>query len=185
MLTIDYGRCSEANAYRSLFELRGILEVEAAALAANGAATDDLDSHARSAGDMTHRALWQRHVAAKTDLEFHRTVAAATGNPYMVPVPDLRRPSGCATAFSPPATSSAPTTWPSITLGEHERIFAAIRAGDVEGAQAAMRDHLAGAALRVGLHEGEAVAEAAPVQEVASPVRHSRLRKAVRGLAGG
>ncbi len=72
-----------------------------------------------------------------------------------------------------------------ITLGEHERIFAAIRNGDVEGAQAAMRDHLAGAALRVGLHEGETAAEAAPVPEAASPARHSRLRKAIRGQAAG
>jgi DNA-binding FadR family transcriptional regulator len=66
-----------------------------------------------------------------------------------------------------------------ITLGEHERIFAAIRDGDGEAAQAAMRDHLAGAALRVGLHEGEVPAE------VPSPARHSRLRKAVRGQAAG
>ena len=48
-----------------------------------------------------------------------------------------------------------------------------------------MRDHLAGAALRVGLHEGAAAAEPVPVQEAASPVRHSRLRKAIRGQAGG
>jgi len=72
-----------------------------------------------------------------------------------------------------------------ITLGEHERILSAIRAGDAEGAQAAMRDHLAGAALRVGLHDGEAAEPVAPAQEVPSPVRHSRLRKAVRGRAGG
>ena len=67
-----------------------------------------------------------------------------------------------------------------ITLGEHERILSAIRAGDAEAAQTAMRDHLAGAALRVGLHDGgEAIAEAA------SPVRHTRLRKAIRKQAAG
>jgi DNA-binding FadR family transcriptional regulator len=65
------------------------------------------------------------------------------------------------------------------TLGEHERILTAIKAGDAKAASAAMTRHLAGAASRVGLPEGEASAKPA------SPARHSRLRKAVRGQAAG
>ncbi|TGV50872.1 FadR family transcriptional regulator, partial [bacterium M00.F.Ca.ET.141.01.1.1] len=54
-----------------------------------------------------------------------------------------------------------------------------IKAGDAKGASAAMTRHLAGAASRVGLPGGEASAKPA------SPARHSRLRKAVRGQAAG
>lgn len=121
----------------------------------------------------------------RSDLEFHRAVAEATRNSYMgqflVFVSERVRESILAAGNQQKSDDMA-----RITLGEHERIFAAIRNRDGEAAQAAMRDHLAGAALRVGLHDGEAAAEpASPLQEVPSPVRHSRLRKAIRGQAGG
>jgi GntR family transcriptional repressor for pyruvate dehydrogenase complex len=40
-----------------------------------------------------------------------------------------------------------------VTLGEHQRILDAIKAGDAAKARLAMRDHLTGAASRVGLSE--------------------------------
>jgi DNA-binding FadR family transcriptional regulator len=120
----------------------------------------------------------------RSDLEFHRTVAEATRNSYMgqflVFVSERVRESILAAGNQQKSDDMA-----RITLGEHERILAAIRAGDTEEAQAAMRDHLAGAALRVGLPEGEATAESVSPQQVASPVRHSRLRKAVRNRTAG
>src|SRR5688572_14483524 len=42
VLTIDYDALQQGNAYLSLFELRGILEVEAAALAAKRRTSEDL-----------------------------------------------------------------------------------------------------------------------------------------------
>ncbi len=164
-----------------MFELRGILEVQAAALAAKRRSETDLAAMGDALAGM--RAAPYGSVAwLRSDLEFHRTVAEATRNSYMgqflVFVSERVRESILAAGNQQKSDDMA-----RITLGEHERILTAIRAGDAEAAQAAMRHHLAGAALRVGLHDGEAAAEAPPVPEAASPVRHSRLRKAVRGQA--
>ena len=95
----------------------------------------------------------------KTDLEFHRTVAEATRNSYMgqflVFVSERVRESILAAGNQQKSDDMA-----SITLGEHERILAAIEAGDGEAAQRAMRDHLAGAAQRVGLGRAMTAGEA-------------------------
>jgi GntR family transcriptional repressor for pyruvate dehydrogenase complex len=183
VLTIDYEALQRADSFRNLFELRGILEVQAAAFAAKRRSEADLTAMGDALAGM--RAAPYGSVAwLRSDLEFHRTVAEATRNNYMgqflVFVSERVRESILAAGNQQKSDDMA-----RITLGEHERILSAIRAGDVEGAQAAMRDHLAGAALRVGLHDGDAAAEEAPVPEVASPVRHSRLRKAVRKQAAG
>jgi len=86
----------------------------------------------------------------KNDLEFHRAVAEATRNAYMgqflVFVSERVRESILAAGNQQKSDDMARTT-----LGEHERILAAIVAGDVEEARTAMQDHLAGAACRVGL----------------------------------
>jgi hypothetical protein len=56
------------------------------------------------------------------------------------------------------------------TLGEHERILAAIVARDEASARSAMQDHLAGAAYRVGLpvidSDAPKAARAAPGRKV-------------------
>jgi DNA-binding FadR family transcriptional regulator len=92
----------------------------------------------------------------KTDLEFHRTVAAATDNPYMVQflvfVSERVRDSILASGNQQKSEDLA-----SVTLGEHQRILDAITAGDPAQAEAAMRQHLAGAAHRVGLPDEETV----------------------------
>jgi DNA-binding FadR family transcriptional regulator len=149
VLTIDYDVLQHANAFRSLFELRGILEVEAASLAAKRRTESDIAAMHEALETMT-AAPYGSVMWLKTDLEFHRTVAAATGNPYMVQfltfVSERVRDSILAAGNQQRSDDMA-----SITLGEHRRILAAIEAGNAEEAQAAMQDHLAGAAHRVGL----------------------------------
>ena len=149
VLTIDYDVLQQANAFRDLFELRGILEVEAASLAAKRRTESDIAAMHEALETMT-AAPYGSVMWLKTDLEFHRTVAAATGNPYMVQfltfVSERVRDSILAAGNQQRSDDMA-----SITLGEHRRILAAIEAGNAEEAQAAMQDHLAGAAHRVGL----------------------------------
>ncbi|MDB5524318.1 MAG: GntR family transcriptional regulator [Rhizobium sp.] len=149
VLTIDYDALQQANAFRSLFELRGILEVEAASLAAKRRTESDIAAM-HEALDIMTGAPYGSVMWLKTDLEFHRTVAAATGNPYMVQfltfVSERVRDSILAAGNQQRSDDMA-----SITLGEHRRILEAIEAGNPEEAQAAMQDHLAGAAHRVGL----------------------------------
>ena len=106
------------------------------------------------------------------DLEFHRAVAAATRNSYMgqflVFVSERVRESILAAGNRQRSDDMA-----SVTMGEHRRILAAIEAGDSEAAQRAMRDHLAGAAQRVGL--GAATGDSEPAAQ--APDRQSIIRR--------
>jgi DNA-binding FadR family transcriptional regulator len=149
VLTIDYDSLQQADAFQSLFELRGILEVEAAALAARRRNAGDIEAMRQALATMSD-APYGSVVWLKADLEFHRAVAAATRNSYMgqflVFVSERVRDSILAAGNRQRSDDMA-----SVTMGEHERILAAIEAGDSEAAQRAMRDHLAGAAQRVGL----------------------------------
>ena len=149
VLTIDYEALQQAAAFRSLFELRGILEVQAAALAAQRRTEDDVAAM-RNALETMSNAPYGSVMWLQTDLEFHKTVAAATGNAYMVQflmfVSERVRDSILASGNQQKSEELA-----SVTLGEHQRILDAIEARDAEGAEGAMRAHLAGAAHRVGL----------------------------------
>ena len=149
VLTIDFEALQQANAFRSLFELRGILEVEAAALAASRRTAEDLSAMTEALATMRN-APYGSVMWLRTDLEFHKTVAAATGNAYMVQflmfVSEKVRESILASGNRQGSEDLA-----AVTLGEHQRILDAIAAGDAPEAQVAMRDHLHGAASRVGL----------------------------------
>jgi DNA-binding FadR family transcriptional regulator len=149
VLTIDYDVLQQGNAFRSLFELRGILEVEAAALAARRRTDGDIVAMKEALETMS-AAPYGSVTWLNTDLEFHKTIAAATGNPYMVQfltfVSERVRDSILAAGNQQRSDDMA-----SITLGEHRRILEAIAAGDPPAAQVAMQQHLAGAAHRVGL----------------------------------
>jgi GntR family transcriptional repressor for pyruvate dehydrogenase complex len=149
VLTIDYESLQRADTFRSLFELRGILEVQAAGLAAQRRVDEDLAAMEAALAAM--RTVPYGSVAwLKSDIEFHRAVAEATRNPYMgqflVFVSERVRETILAAGNQKRSDEMA-----QITMGEHERIRAAIAAGDVAGACAAMQAHLAGAAYRVGL----------------------------------
>lgn len=149
VLTIDYEALQRTNSFRSLFELRGILEVQAAALAATRRSNTDIEAMKAALAAMKI-APYGSVAWLKNDLEFHRAVADATRNAYMgqflVFVSERVRESILAAGNHQKSDDMARTT-----LGEHERILAAIVAGDVDEARTAMQDHLAGAAYRVGL----------------------------------
>ena len=151
VLTIDFEALQQASAFQSLFELRGILEVQAAALAAKRRTGDDLLAMKDALATM-RAAPYGSVMWLKTDLEFHKTVAAATDNAYMVQflmfVSEKVRESILASGNQQRSEDLA-----AVTLGEHQRILDAIEARDAAEAQEAMRAHLHGAASRVGLAE--------------------------------
>ena len=152
VLTIDHDSLHQEDAFKNLFEIRGILEVEIAAIAAQRRTQADIEAMKDALATMA-AAPYGSVTWLKTDLEFHRTVAAATQNSYMAPflmfASERVRDSILASGNRQRSDDLA-----SITLGEHQRILDAIAAGDVEGARCAMTDHLAGAARRVGLPAG-------------------------------
>ena len=125
------------------------VETEAAALAARNhterqlrAVSTALDTFAESSGHPAH--------AMKADFEFHRAVAAASGNPYfsdclaalgqtMIAMPRTRLMTG--------AEHYARDHFDQVVL-EHRSIRDAIADGDDAAAAAAMRTHLANSRRR-------------------------------------
>jgi GntR family transcriptional repressor for pyruvate dehydrogenase complex len=161
VLAIDYDPLQPGDAFASLFELRGILEVQAAALAAERHTPANVaqlrDELAKMQAAPYGSVQW-----LKADLEFHRVVAAATRNIYMVQflafVSERVRKSILAAGSSQSSDDMA-----KLTLDEHTAILIAIETGNVEAARKAMEDHLAGAAQRVGLSRGSDPSPPRPV----------------------
>ena len=182
VLTIDYDGLRGADAFRDLFELRGILEVQAAGLAGARRTDDDIASM-REAHEAMTAAPYGSIAWLKADLGVHRAIAAATGNGYMVQfigfVSERVRESILASGNQHKSDEMA-----KATLNEHERILDAVEAGDVAGAQEAMRLHLAGAAERVGLKEEPAKERRVRSRAAASPTSEKDVKpRASKGRA--
>ncbi|MBB4052458.1 DNA-binding FadR family transcriptional regulator [Devosia subaequoris] len=126
----------EVGFLRSLAEVRIGIEIEAAALAAERCKAEDaarliewVDKMARSETPADF---------ARYDLEFHRVVAEASGNPFMASISALVE-----MALTAAFTISSPVNDPvalEVTVGVHRRIAEAIRDGDSHAARLAMRD---------------------------------------------
>ena len=174
VMTIDHEGLQGADGFRSLFELRGILEVQAAGLAAERRSEDDLlamqDAHRAMSEALYGSIAW-----LGADLDLHRLIAIATRNGYIVQflsfVSERVRESILVSGNKSRSDDVA-----QITLREHDKILIALEAGDPAAARQAMRDHLAGAADRVGLSAGPGMpapaVEATPL--IQRPARRSR-----------
>ena len=124
---------------RSLAEVRIGIEIEAAALAAERASEEQAEMMIACVERMAsaeNPADFARH-----DLEFHRAVAEASGNPFMASISALVE-----MALTAAFTISSPVNDPAAlaeTVGVHRRIADAIRNRDATAARAAMRDAIA------------------------------------------
>lgn len=132
-----------------LFELRCILEAEAAALAAERRGQDNLDAIKAALDRMSGEERWEEG-SIDADLVFHREIALATGNGYIhtfisFVCEQIRRSIHYARLTNPLHDLVE------VNVGEHVRIYEALVAGDAEAAGAAMRAHIVGAAGRVGV----------------------------------
>lgn len=129
----------ESHAVLEVFEVRRMIEAASAALAAMRATPEQV-------------AMMREHLATidadtpsdtlvEHDLVFHRMIASATGNGYLV---------GLLETIS--SQTARARVWRALTqegavprtLHEHERILDAIASGDTEVARAAMTVHVAG-----------------------------------------
>lgn len=161
VLSIDHDALQKDDAFASLFELRRILEVHAAGLAARRRSKDDLASMQEAFADMPGSPYGSVQWLKK-DLEFHTAIARATGNAYIVQfvgfVSEKVRDSILVAGASHASDEMA-----HATLVEHERILVAVKGGDSAAAEEAMRVHLDNAALRAGVH---ATRRAAPAGSI-------------------
>jgi GntR family transcriptional repressor for pyruvate dehydrogenase complex len=122
---------------RELYELRRMLEGEAAALAAARRSDEDLASMAAAVEDMA-QGLDDRDAYASADVRFHVAVAAATGNRVALHAMHAIRElleRALELVYGIPGSATR-------SLEQHREILGAIRAGDAEEARGRMRRHL-------------------------------------------
>ena len=131
LLTLDEASLHE------IYEVRKILEVEAAGLAAARRAEADLAQMSAAIDEMTAGLSSQeRYIAA--DLQFHLAIATATRNRIalrmMNAIRDLLQ-RALASIYHIPGS-------PERSITQHRMIVEAIAAGDVDAARQRMREHL-------------------------------------------
>jgi GntR family transcriptional repressor for pyruvate dehydrogenase complex len=147
-LRVDRELLRDKASFAKLFEMRTILEIEAAGLAASRRTRDQLALIAGALQRMGDTVATADPVAA--DLDFHRAVATASDNMYVVSIiafvsEHVRETIAIADRSLDAATRSR------INLEEHQTIYEAIRARDAPGARQSMRQHLQNAMRRLGL----------------------------------
>ena len=121
-----------------LLELRRMVEVEAAALAAARATDDDIAEMRRylEAMDARHE---DRNQFTKDDVSFHNAILKATGNHLLLPLFEQLRP------LLEFARGISARTRPGVLAESqrgHRAVFEAIVAGDAGLGRKAMEDHL-------------------------------------------
>lgn len=147
----------ESHAVLEVFEVRRIVEPASAALAARRATPEHIDAmrqHLTKVGPETPSDELVSH-----DVEFHRMIASATGNDYLV---SLLETISSQTARARVWRALTQDGAVPRTLHEHERILDALAEGDAELARAAMVVHIAGVdhwLQRAAEREAEALAE--------------------------
>jgi GntR family transcriptional regulator, transcriptional repressor for pyruvate dehydrogenase complex len=134
-----------------LLEMRKILEIEIAGLAAERATEEHVQAM---------RAQLERMLASidtpngyvDADVEFHAVLARAARNEVVLtmlePIVDLLRASRRVSASRRPGSALR-------ALGEHEEILRCVEVGDTEGARREMRAHLANTAKDIEAVLGE------------------------------
>ena len=122
-----------------MYEARKLLEVGAAGMAAERAAPERIAAMAEEVANL-FSAMNDPQAFLVHDIDFHRSVAAASGNPIIAAVMEMisslyyeRRRETAARATQRNLRDAAEM---------HRRVYQAIRAGNAEAARAAMSEHL-------------------------------------------
>lgn len=146
---VDLAALASGENFANLFELRGMLEIEAAGLAATRRDDGDLVrirgalEQMRGTGDFDEQRL-------KADADFHRALGKATKNEYLATIIDYlssrQKETIRATGEVYPESDLL-----RVTLAEHQAVFDAVEAGNPGAARQAMAAHIQGAASRLGV----------------------------------
>ena len=126
--------------FERVHEVRTMLEVHIAGLAAERAGPEDVE-RLSAVHERMQREAGNVDAAARDDLEFHRVIARATHNDLFLLLMDSIGASLIDIRRENLGSGSAP-----LTLAQHERILDRIAAHDPDGARVAMSDHLDGVA---------------------------------------
>jgi DNA-binding FadR family transcriptional regulator len=148
-IRIDRAALQDAGNIERLFELRSVLETEAAALAAIRRTPEQLAAIKLHLDRMSGEERWE-DGSIDADLAFHREIAKATDNGYIHTFISFVCEQIRQTIYYARKTNPLHDLV-TINVGEHVRIYDALVAGDPRAAADAMRHHIHGAAERVGV----------------------------------
>jgi len=150
-----------------VYEARRILEVGAAGLAAERATPDQLATLADEVAGL-FASLSERQVFLIHDINFHRSIAAASGNPIVASLVEMvsalyyeRRRDTAARASQRDLRDAAEA---------HRRIYQAIRARNANAAREAMHAHL----LQAADYQAQEPPEVTPRRGATTPRSSSR-----------
>lgn len=120
---------------RNIFELRGIIEPAAAALAAQRRSRDDVKKMKKALAEMTRHTL-ATDAGRAADREFHDAILRATRNDAVIV---LTSSIGAAVHWTTRFKQRAGTL-PRNPIPDHLRVYEAIAAGDADAARLAMQN---------------------------------------------
>src|SRR4029077_13065922 len=125
--------------HEQMYDARRILEVGAAGLAAEMATPEQVASLAEEVASL-FASMDDPQRFLVHDIDFHRTVAAASGNPIIAAVIEMVS----ALFYDQRRETAEHATRRALrdAANLHRKIFAAIRSHDVEAARTSMNDHL-------------------------------------------
>lgn len=150
VLRFDAEALQDGTTFRNLFELRAILEIQTAGLAAARRTAEGIAAITDAFRHM-EREVEGDSAGVDADLDFHRAVARAAGNDQIARVvsflSDQIRETIMVARTRPGSTVSSVIA---VTLAEHAAIHEAIIAGLPEAARQAMAAHIHNAAGRLG-----------------------------------
>jgi len=148
-LRIDPETLTDRSAFLGLFELRAILEIRAAGIAAQLCGPAQLAALADALGRMRGAEKWEKG-GVDADLEFHRLVARATGNPYLAMVIGFLSEQVRESIMETRARAGPVGALIDVTIAEHQAIYDALAEGAPHAARKAMSTHINNAAARLG-----------------------------------
>lgn len=148
-IRIDRQALLEAGNIERLFELRSILETEAARLAATRHTAGQLLAIKSHLDRMGGEEKWE-DGSIDADLAFHREIARATDNGFIYSFISFVCEQIRQTIYIARQTNPLHDLV-RVNVGEHVRIYDALRARDPAAAADAMRAHIRGAAQRAGV----------------------------------
>lgn len=146
---IDAPSLRDPNNVRALFELRAALEVQSAGLAAERRSSEDLAEIRAAFRAMVDAEKWS-NAAINADVEFHRQIAVASQNAYIVSMLQLISQNMKETIVEA-GTGHELDTLVEATISEHTSILVAIEKRDAMAARLAMETHIKFAAGRLGI----------------------------------
>lgn len=149
LIQIGADALSRPDHFRSLFQLRVPLEIEAAGLAALHHDAEQLRQMDQAQLRMEGCPYWNDEWI-EADLTFHTILAKATGNEYFSTFLGFIG-AHLSQSISAGRTESKLEQIVEVTIAEHAAIRDAVAARDAQGARAAMGHHIANAASRLNL----------------------------------